>query len=492
MVKSVFSGKAQNDGDPYRHEDDLRQTADRQNTAFSENPENSHSDSKDCFDTFFDIGTSETSILDNDNDTDHPLRELPREERLSHALSVIEKNWSELEEIWPVIQHHPATVKKIKKLWRKLKGEGTEPQEISSDFKLVLDELSSDPAFTPLELENDTFEQIIHAGIAANVDSEKQFANETDLRSEESNFDQILEIGDDFIGKDENTISETVVDNLVFDDYNPVNAATESNATEYSSLIDDNDNFDIDEYLKSINENISENEPDQDFSHSLSTRAETSREKSAPQNTNPDGLPTKMAPTIENQAINTKTNHKIIWTMFLLGLTITVFIFLLRAPLTENEHPPAQAANPGKNNPSTLDIITPGPVQRSSKTDGAKTTAQNHIPSWSGDRTWQNYKRILIARDNIISRTPVKKSKQTISPSVKTISGRIPHKTLDTTASQSANIYIVTKGDTLWDIAERFSGNPFLYIDIAKNNNIKNPNLIIPGNSIRLIKIDTK
>lgn len=42
--------------------------------------------------------------------------------------------------------------------------------------------------------------------------------------------------------------------------------------------------------------------------------------------------------------------------------------------------------------------------------------------------------------------------------------------------------YTVVKGDTLWDIAKRFYGNPFLWQNIfeANENKIKNPNLIYP------------
>jgi nucleoid-associated protein YgaU len=42
----------------------------------------------------------------------------------------------------------------------------------------------------------------------------------------------------------------------------------------------------------------------------------------------------------------------------------------------------------------------------------------------------------------------------------------------------------ITWGDTLWDLATRYYGNPWLYKKIAKANKIKNPNLIISGHKL--------
>ncbi|MCL2093635.1 MAG: LysM peptidoglycan-binding domain-containing protein [Treponema sp.] len=47
-------------------------------------------------------------------------------------------------------------------------------------------------------------------------------------------------------------------------------------------------------------------------------------------------------------------------------------------------------------------------------------------------------------------------------------------------------LYQVRYGDTLWDIAEAFYRNPWLYPRIAMFNNIRNPDLIISGSTIRI------
>lgn len=44
--------------------------------------------------------------------------------------------------------------------------------------------------------------------------------------------------------------------------------------------------------------------------------------------------------------------------------------------------------------------------------------------------------------------------------------------------------YIVKAGDTLWAIAKKLTGNGANYTVIAKKNNIKNPNLIFPGQKL--------
>ena len=49
-------------------------------------------------------------------------------------------------------------------------------------------------------------------------------------------------------------------------------------------------------------------------------------------------------------------------------------------------------------------------------------------------------------------------------------------------------IYVVVKGDTLWGIAKRFTGNPFNYPRVARDNSIATPDLIFPGQKIRLIQ----
>jgi nucleoid-associated protein YgaU len=52
--------------------------------------------------------------------------------------------------------------------------------------------------------------------------------------------------------------------------------------------------------------------------------------------------------------------------------------------------------------------------------------------------------------------------------------------------------YVVRKGDTLWDISRRLTGDPFLFATIAGDNDIENPDLIFPGQQITLRVADRK
>jgi hypothetical protein len=55
-----------------------------------------------------------------------------------------------------------------------------------------------------------------------------------------------------------------------------------------------------------------------------------------------------------------------------------------------------------------------------------------------------------------------------------------------TTIPREGVAYRIRWGDTLWDISEAFYRNPWLYPRIARFNNIRNPDLIISGRTIRV------
>lgn len=54
------------------------------------------------------------------------------------------------------------------------------------------------------------------------------------------------------------------------------------------------------------------------------------------------------------------------------------------------------------------------------------------------------------------------------------------------TESISSSNYKVVKGDTLWSISRRAYKDGYMWTKIARENHLKNPNLIHPGNSLNL------
>jgi len=87
----------------------------------------------------------------------------------------------------------------------------------------------------------------------------------------------------------------------------------------------------------------------------------------------------------------------------------------------------------------------------------------------------------------IVSAPPPEPRQQTASSS--TASGRNPpvaSYNVPATIPREGVNYRIRWGDTLWDIAEAFYRDPWQYPRIARHNNIRNPNLIISGRTIRI------
>ena len=51
--------------------------------------------------------------------------------------------------------------------------------------------------------------------------------------------------------------------------------------------------------------------------------------------------------------------------------------------------------------------------------------------------------------------------------------------------------HVVKKNDTLWHIADKYLGDPWKFSELAKMSMIKDPDLIYPGDIIRITKKDS-
>jgi chemotaxis signal transduction protein len=82
---------------------------------------------------------------------------------------------------------------------------------------------------------------------------------------------------------------------------------------------------------------------------------------------------------------------------------------------------------------------------------------------------------------------PVRERRASLLMELGPENGEIAMRAVDA-SPPDAKVYEVVKGDTLWHIARRFTGNPFNYPRIARDSDIKNPDLIFPGQKV-LIRI---
>lgn len=66
--------------------------------------------------------------------------------------------------------------------------------------------------------------------------------------------------------------------------------------------------------------------------------------------------------------------------------------------------------------------------------------------------------------------------------------GSLTENGVNTTASTLNQTYLVSKGDSLWKIAEKVTGSGYNWVEIAKENNIGNPGIIYEGQELKVNK----
>jgi nucleoid-associated protein YgaU len=80
-----------------------------------------------------------------------------------------------------------------------------------------------------------------------------------------------------------------------------------------------------------------------------------------------------------------------------------------------------------------------------------------------------NANKLLVGQELSIPKTAVK---------------QVVEKKVDNQITDSS--YTVSKGDSVWKIAVRAYGDGFQWVKIAEANNLKNPNIIVPGQVLTL------
>lgn len=112
-----------------------------------------------------------------------------------------------------------------------------------------------------------------------------------------------------------------------------------------------------------------------------------------------------------------------------------------------------------------------------------------------GDTLWSisekyiksGYNWVDIQKANYLTNADIIEVGQRLTiPDVKPIQVGQVDSGVTTTAPSHPNTYITVPGDTLWSIAEKNYQTGYKWVDIAKANNLADPNLIFSGNVLTL------
>jgi hypothetical protein len=218
----------------------------------------------------------------------------------------------------------------------------------------------------------------------------------------------------------------------------------------------------------------------------------------------PQGLYEKVVSTHENQG-----RHTFPWVVLiiigvliiLLGLGLWFFVFRGQGGQTAKEQSSSERSS---TEPVTAApaITETAPPDRPPAEPSGNEVSRNEVPKNEVSRN--EVSRNEVSRNEVprneVSRIEVPVIEAPAAPPpedtppesrepVPRRSGRNPpvaSYNVPTTISREGHPYRIRWGDTLWDISEAFYRNPWLYPRIARFNNIRNPDFIISGRTIRI------
>jgi chemotaxis signal transduction protein len=125
-----------------------------------------------------------------------------------------------------------------------------------------------------------------------------------------------------------------------------------------------------------------------------------------------------------------------------------------------DEKPAPETASPAK------ELSEPDPLQREKRFDGSP----------SSEKPSEEILRIVTEDFTMTIKRP--ETPHTDQPPPETT----------TEIAEERFIHVVVKGDTLWDIADHYLGNPFRYPELAQLSHIKDPHWIYPGDIITIVR----
>lgn len=119
-----------------------------------------------------------------------------------------------------------------------------------------------------------------------------------------------------------------------------------------------------------------------------------------------------------------------------------------------------------------------------SEGDSLWTIAQKHYKSGYNWVTIQKANSLVNPDDIAVGQTLI------LPPADPIEVGQISATSTELVAPKHSS-YTVERGDTLWNIALREYGNPYVYPGIAKGNNLADPNMLEVGTVLRLVPQDS-
>ncbi len=164
---------------------------------------------------------------------------------------------------------------------------------------------------------------------------------------------------------------------------------------------------------------------------------------------------------------------------------------VLRIPVVQKEEEISSAETPSEiTSTPTPEVVATQPERESESEAESKHKVEPNESLWKIAEKYfkSGYNWIDIAeRNKLANANVIRVGQELIIPKVQP--RKITVVESQTTSSNEAitgDTYTVQKGDSLWKIAVRAYGDGYRWVDIAKKNDLKNPNIIHPGNLLNI------
>ncbi len=193
----------------------------------------------------------------------------------------------------------------------------------------------------------------------------------------------------------------------------------------------------------------------------------------------------------EKKLKENKEVEKFRWNDSYVSLLVGFFVVIL-AGIIIFSFAKNQKFNTSQLHPSSVPSVIQKQEVRQSK-------IERHYSVEAGDNLWQisekfyksGYNWVDIAKaNNLANPSDIHVGDNLVIPNVKP---KILTQTVETgetgassTQAITGSTYTVVKGDYLWDIAVKAYGDGFKWVDIAKANNLSNPDLIFSGDVLKI------